>query len=57
MLNMTPVEKLAIVLNHFNIGNTVVLITHKQTELYSAKLHSENMLLKALQNAVAVRLI
>lgn len=54
---MTPVEKLAIVLNHFNSGYTVVLMTHKQTELYSVKLHSEYMLLNALQNAVLVRLI
>lgn len=54
---MTPVEKVANVLNHFNNGGTVVLMTHKQTELYNVKLHSENMLLNALQNAVAVRLI
>lgn len=54
---MTPVEKLAIVLNHFNSGKTVVLITHKQTELYNVALHSEDMLLNALYNAVVVRLI
>ena len=54
---MTQVEKLATVLNCFNNGYTVVLITHKQTELYNVKLHSEEMLLKALYNAVAVRLI
>lgn len=54
---MTPSEKLAIILNNFNNGKTVVLITHKQTELYNVKFHSENMLLNALNNAVAVRLI
>lgn len=54
---MTQVEKLAIILNSFNDGKTVVLITHKQTELYNVKLHSEEMLLKALNSAVAVRLI
>lgn len=54
---MTPVEKLAIVLNSFNNGVTVVVIGFKQTELYSAKLHSEDMLLNALKNAVEVRLI
>lgn len=54
---MSPVEKLATVLNHFNNGKTVVLMTHKQTELYNVKLHSEDMLLNALYNAVMVRLI
>lgn len=54
---MSPVEKLAIVSNHFNNGYTVVLMTHKQTELYNVKLHSEDMLLNALYNAVMVRLI
>ena len=54
---MTPVEKVATVLNHFNNGKTVVLMTHKQTELYNAALHSEDMLLNALYNAVTVRLI
>lgn len=54
---MSQVEKLALVLNHFNNGYTVVVIGYKQTELYSVKLHSENMLLNALYSAVAVRLI
>lgn len=54
---MSPVEKVALVLNHFNNGNTVVLMTHKQTELYNVKLHSENMLLNALNSAVVIRLI
>lgn len=54
---MSPVEKVANVLNHFNNGKTVVLMTHKQTELYNVKLHSEDMLVNALQNAVFVRLI
>lgn len=54
---MPQVEKLETVLNSFNNGCTVVLITHKQTELYNIKLHSENMLLNALYNAVVVRLI
>lgn len=54
---MTPVEKVAITLNHFNNGSTVVLMTHKQTELYNVALHSEDMLLEALNNAVLVRLI
>ena len=54
---MSPVEKVALTLNHFNNGETVVLITHKQTELYNVKLHSEDMLLNALYNAVTVRLI
>ena len=54
---MSKVKKLAIVSNHFNNGYTVVLMTHKQTELYNVKLHSEAMLLKALKNAVLVRLI
>lgn len=52
---MSPVEKLAIVLNHFNNGKTVVVMGYKQTELYNVKLHSEDMLLKALKNAVTVR--
>lgn len=54
---MSPAEKLATVLNSFNNGYTVVLITHKQTELYNVKLHSEDMLLKALKSAITVRLI
>lgn len=54
---MTQSEKLVIILNNFNIGKTVVIITHKQTELYNVKWHSENMLLNALNNAVTVRLI
>lgn len=54
---MTPVEKVANVLNHFNNGKTVVLMTYKQTELYNVALHSENTLLNALYNATAVRLI
>lgn len=54
---MSPVEKVANVLNHFNNGCTVILITHKQTELYNVKLHSEEVLLNALYNAVTVRLI
>lgn len=54
---MSPVEKLALTLNHFNSGRTVVLMTHKQTELYNVKLHSEYMLLNALNSAVTVRLI
>ena len=54
---MTQVEKSATVLNSFNDGYTVVIIGFKQTELYNVKLHSENMLLKALYNAVTVRLI
>ena len=54
---MSQVEKLATVLNSFNNGSTVVVIGFKQTELYNVKLHSEEMLLKALQSAVTVRLI
>lgn len=54
---MSPVEKVATVLNCFNNGYTVVLMTHKQTELYNLALHSENTLLNALNNAVLVRLI
>lgn len=54
---MSPVEKVALTLNHFNNGKTVVLMTHKQTELYNVKLHNEDMLLNAIKNAVAVRLI
>lgn len=54
---MSPVEKVALVLNSFNNGKTVVLMTHKQTELYNVSLHSEDMLLNALNNAVLVRLI
>lgn len=54
---MSPVEKLATVLNSFNNGYTVVLITHNQTELYNVALHSEDMLLNALNSAVTVRLI
>lgn len=54
---MSPVEQVALVLNSFNNGYTVVLITHNQTELYNVKLHSEDMLINALQNAVTVRLI
>jgi len=54
---MSKVEKLAIILNNFNSGKTVVLITHKHTELYNVSLHSENMLLNALNSAVMVRLI
>lgn len=54
---MSPIEKLATVLNYFNDGYTVVIIGFKQTELYNVKLHSEDMLLNALNNAVVVRLI
>lgn len=54
---MSPVEKVALTIEHFNNGKIVVVITHKQTELYNVKLHSEGMLLKALYSAVAVRLI
>lgn len=54
---MSQVEKLATVLNCFNNGYTVVLMTHKKTELYNVKLHSEDMLINALNNAVTVRLI
>lgn len=54
---MSQVEKLETVLNSFNNGCTVVLITNSTTELYNIKLHNENMLLKALYNAVVVRLI
>ena len=54
---MSPVEKVALVLNCFNDGYTVVVIGFKQTELYNVKLHSEDMLLNALKNAVKVRLI
>lgn len=54
---MSPVEKVAIVLNSFNSGYTVVVMGFKQTELYNVKLHSENMLLKALQSAITVRLV
>lgn len=54
---MSQVEKVAIVLNNFNNGKTVVLMTHKQTELYNVALHSEDILLEALNNAVLVRLI
>lgn len=54
---MSSVEKLTTVLNCFNNGCTVVVITHNQTELYNVKLHSEDMLLNALNSAVAVRLI
>jgi len=52
---MSKVEKLATVLNCFNDGRTVVVIGFKQTELYNVKLHSEEMLLNALKNAVTVR--
>lgn len=52
---MSPVEKVALTLNHFNNGKTVVVMTHKQTELYNVKLHSESMLLNALSSAVTVR--
>ena len=54
---MTQTEKLAIILNNFNNGKTVVIMTHKHTELYNVIWHSESMLLKALYNAVTVRLI
>lgn len=54
---MSQVEKVALTIEHFNSGNTVVLITNKQTELYNVKLHSEDMLLNALYSAVVVRLI
>lgn len=54
---MKQVEKLAIVLNCFNKGYTAVVIGFKQTELYNVKLHSEDMLLNALKQAVKVRLI
>ena len=54
---MSKVEKLATVLNCFNDGYTVVVIGFKQTELYNVKLHSEDMLLNALNSAVTVRLI
>lgn len=54
---MTQVEQVAIVLNSFNNGKTVVLMTHKQTELYNVALHSEDTLLNALNNAILVRLI
>jgi len=54
---MSPVEKVALVLNCFNNGSTVVVIGFKQTELYNVKLHSEDMLLNALKNAITVRLI
>lgn len=54
---MTRAEKIAIILNSFNNGKTVVIMTHKQTELYNIIWHSENMLLNALNNAIAVRLI
>lgn len=54
---MSPVEKLATVLNSFNSGYTVVVIGYKQTELYNVALHSEDMLINALNSAVAVRLI
>lgn len=54
---MSPAEKVALTLEHFNDGYTVVVIGYKQTELYNVKLHSENTLLNALNNAVTVRLI
>lgn len=54
---MTKVEKLAIVINHFNGGKTVVVVGYKQTELYNVSWHSENTLLNALNSAVTVRLI
>lgn len=54
---MSQVDKLAAILSHFNNGKTVVLMTHKQTELYNVSLHGEDMLLKAINNAVLVRLI
>lgn len=54
---MTHLDKVELTLNHFNNGNTVVLMTHKQTELYNAALHSEGILLKALQSAIIVRLV
>mgnify|MGYP006954731584 CR=1 FL=1 len=54
---MTRAEKTAIILNNFNNGKTVVIMTHKHIELYSVIWHSENMLLNALNSAVAVRLI
>lgn len=54
---MSKVEKLAIVLNSFNNGKTVVIFTHKYTELYNVSWHNENTLVNALNNAVTVRLI
>ena len=54
---MSPVEQVATVLNCFNNGYTVVVIGYKQTELYNVKLHSEDMLINALNSAVTVRLI
>lgn len=54
---MTRAEKIAIILNSFNNGKTVVIMTHKQTELYNVSWHSENTLLNALNSAVTVRLI
>lgn len=54
---MSQVEKVALVLNNFNNGCTVVVIGYKQIELYNVALHNENMLLNALYNAVVVRLI
>lgn len=54
---MSQVEKVALILNSFNSGKTAVLITHKQTELYNVKLHSEDILLNALNSALVVRLV
>ena len=54
---MSHVEKVALVLNCFNNGCTVVVIGYKQTELYNVKLHNESMLLNALKGAITVRLI
>lgn len=54
---MKHLDKVETILNCFKNGYTVVLMTHKQTELYNVSLHSEDMLLNALYSAVTVRLI
>jgi len=54
---MKHAEKLAIILNNFNNGKTVVIMTFKQTELYNSKYHTKDTLLNALNSAVVVRLI
>lgn len=56
-MSQDQLNNVAITLDHFNNGQTVVIMTHKQTELYNVKLHSEEVLLEALYNAVLVRLI
>lgn len=57
-MSQQTLNNIAITLDHFNSGKTVVVITSKQTELYNTKCqHNESMLLESLYNAVTVRLI